>query len=510
MANELHLSYLTGQTIYVLIRGVSGTVYQTTTGTMVTYNGANIANYDVALTDAGGGFYTGTFPVIAEGTYYVEYFAQAGAGPNITNDIKLDSRRLEWDGTQEVVLADIGASSPAGAGAYASVITIQTTGSVAIQGVSLWITASSAGTGTVLSSGFTNSSGQFTAQLDTGTFYVFCYKPGYSFLANTVSNKITVSGAATHTLTIGTALSTGTALYYADSFLTRSITELREAIDEPSINAKYTDARCVRKLEEAYALVMGELTRVSVTPVVARHTITTVASVWVYPLPPTIGSVKAIYEDIGTGYKVFYSTYGRYNNMGRGVWLEGRALHLQEGYFPAGTILTVEYTGTAPRLCNGVCTVDSTGTLVTLGAVYQGTRDTRLNAYAGSVLRIIADSDASYNYVQERTITADAVTTGIVTLDYALSPNNYSSTGVTYFEIAPPLSVLMDVVVPLRAALDISSKEGAVTRTNMLRRAYWDALRNAELTEFYSDIQNNTVMRADNFDARRFRTGYRL
>lgn len=503
MANELHMSYLTGQTLYVLVRGVSGTVCTPSTVTMGAYSAESIGDYDIPLTDAGGGFYVGTFPVLAAGTYYVEYFAQAGGSPHATNDTKLDSRRLEWDGTAEIVLGSLDMTG-AGAGAYASVLTVRTTAGSALAGVTVWVTADSAGTGSVVAQGLTNSNGQLTVSLDAGTFYVFCFKTGYAFLTNGVSNKVTVTVAATHTLDLATALSSGSTTYYTESFLTRGIADLRENVDEPSINTKYSDARCIRKLEEAYALVLGEVHRVSVTPVVARYVITTEASVYAYPLPPTVGSVRAIYEDCGSGYRVFYSTYSRLNPLGRGVWLEGHTIRLQEGYFAAGTQLTVEYSGTAPRLCNGVCTVNAAGTGVTLGTIYQGTRDTRLNAYAGSILRILRDSDADYDFVQERSITADAVTTGIVTLDYALSPNPTGSTGVTYFEIAPPINVLMDTVVPLRAALDIASREGAVTRTNMLRRAYYDALRNVQLTEFYSDLVSNVKMRADNFDNRRF------
>lgn len=502
MSNELQLSYLVSQNTYVLVRNGAGQVCSGTT--MVTFDAGDIGDYDIPLTDRGGGFYTGDFPALPAGNYYIEYFAQTGGSPSATADIKLDSRRFEWSGTAELGLSNI---TVTGMGAYTISLQVRTTGGAAIPNVMVWVTAASDGSGDVLAQGTTGLTGLLDIKLDAGTFYVTCLKAGYSFLANAVNNRIVVSTSATKTLDIGTSMATGAAAIYAESFLSRAIADLRENVDEPSIKAKYSDARCIRKIEEAYALVLGEVQRISVTSVVARYEVTVVSGQETYPLPATIGSIKAIYEKAESGYKIFYSTFSRYNQRGRGVWLEGKTLHVQDGYLGAGTVITVEYEGTAPRLCNGVCTVDSTGLLVTLGALYQGTLDTRINAYGGSVLRIIGDSDAAYNYMQERPIKSYDATTHIVTLEEALSPNNTSSTGTTYFEIAPPINILMDSVVPLRAAVDIAAREGATTRSQLLRRSYQDCLRNVQLTEFYSDLQNNLRMPADNYNHRRFRQG---
>jgi len=296
-------------------------------------------------------------------------------------------------------------------------------------------------------------------------------------------------------------------LYYTESFLTRAIADFREQTDEPSVNAKYSDARIIKKLEEAYSLILGDLNRISVNQVVARYTVPIVDGVEAYILPPTVGMVLAIYTGTSGGYRVFYRSYGRLNPCGRGVWLEGRTIHVQPGVLGAGAELKVEYTPNAPRLCNGVCEVDADAVTVTIAAedIHQGVLDTRQNAYAGCTLRILGDTDDDFNFGQEATIQSHDPATGVLTLETPLSPNYAETTGETVFEIAPAIPILMDQVIPMFAAYRVALVEGSVTRSNMLRRAYWDALRSVQLAAFYSDLQNAPNASADNFNNRRFR-----
>lgn len=295
----------------------------------------------------------------------------------------------------------------------------------------------------------------------------------------------------------------------AGSFLTRALADFRRYSDEPEINAKYIDAIVYQKIEEAYAHVVAEINRNHTQPVVARFDVTYVADQEVYALPYIVGSIYAIYQLSSTGNsKVFYHSQGRFNPWGRGVWAEGHTLHILDtvGIDP-DDVIKVEYlpSGTA-RLCNGTVTIDSTGLLATLAASPDtGTLDTHANAYAGSVFRIVKDTEAAYNYIQERTITAYNNTTRVCTLDVALSPNPNGSGGPTYFEIAPQIHQGLDHAVALYQAMLIVGIEGEMARANFLRVAYRDVIRDLRLGAYYSNLQECNKLRSDTNRRRRYR-----
>jgi uncharacterized phiE125 gp8 family phage protein len=100
MAGELVCTYSTsGLDLYAIIRRLSDTyVYQTTTATFVTWNNANVSNYDIALTDTGGDMYVGDFPSsVSAADYRIFYYIMAGAAPAIT-DTLIESVDKHWNG----------------------------------------------------------------------------------------------------------------------------------------------------------------------------------------------------------------------------------------------------------------------------------------------------------------------------------------------------------------------------------------------------------------------------
>jgi len=90
----------TGKTLYAHIRDRDGKIYDTTLTTYVTYATANIANYDVAMTEQGTAsrFYTATFPGSIEGMYSVCAYEQAGGSP-AEGDTYAGGAVIEWNGT---------------------------------------------------------------------------------------------------------------------------------------------------------------------------------------------------------------------------------------------------------------------------------------------------------------------------------------------------------------------------------------------------------------------------
>lgn len=295
---------------------------------------------------------------------------------------------------------------------------------------------------------------------------------------------------------------------YADSFLTRGLADIRRHIDEPTVNAKYTDADLIRQLEFSYILVLGEKNRNALTPAVGRITITLAADTTTYILPYTVGSIEAIYEGDAGGGRIFYSSRSQYNPLGRFIWVEGNVIKVQTtGFLSLGTELTVEYipSGIA-RLHHGACTLNAAGTIATFGATPNvGSLDTHHDAYVGSTFRIInvTGSVVTGNFQQERTMSAYANSTRAATLSPALTTVPTTDDGEILYEIAPAIHKGLDMVVAMHAAKTIAQIEG-LGRAATIQAAYQEAIRHVRLTAYYSNIQDAALLHGDNFDNRRY------
>lgn len=68
-----------------------------------------------------------------------------------------------------------------GAGGIETVITIEDSGAIPIQGVEVWITTDALGLNVVAGTAVTNTFGIVTFYLDAGTYYIWKLKPEYSF-----------------------------------------------------------------------------------------------------------------------------------------------------------------------------------------------------------------------------------------------------------------------------------------------------------------------------------------
>jgi hypothetical protein len=394
----------------------------------------------------------------------------------------------------------------AGPGDYAVTLTIRTTAGVAIPGVSVWLNTASDRSDAVAGVKVTNDAGLVTFQLSYAAYNIYCHLAGYTFANATMTPA---AGSVAFTKDIGTAVAVGGTTGYSDSFLTRAIAKTRLWIDEPAINAKYTDTNIIEQLEFSYIHVIAEKNRNAQTPAVAKITLTIAANTTEYILPYTVGTIEAIYKSESSGGKLFYSSRSRYNPFGQKLWVEGNVIKMQaSGLFNTGEVLTVEYvpSGTA-RLHHGTCTINTAGTAVTLGATPNiGTLDTHHNAYTGCDLRILNTTGTTVtgNYMQERPITAYSNVTRIATVAPALSPVPTTDDGSIYYEIAPAIHKGLDLVVAIHAAYTIAAMEGNRKRAGTILTAYQEAIRNVRLQAYYSNVQECSEVRGDNFDNRHF------
>lgn len=111
MANEIHIHYDSGKTLYFLIRNLAGNVNDEVAGdgSFEAYVAANIADYDHALTENGdgGGHYVGSFDtnITTAGRYIIEVFRQVG-GSVADGDTFIGSGEIVWNGTAEEYVID--------------------------------------------------------------------------------------------------------------------------------------------------------------------------------------------------------------------------------------------------------------------------------------------------------------------------------------------------------------------------------------------------------------------
>lgn len=111
MAKEIQCDHITGKTLYAQIFNQIGQIWNTSgTPAFETYATANIANYSIAMTEAGtaSAIYQGTFPtaISTSGVYLVKVREKAGAS-NAESDACVASGEIEWSGTAVNALASI-------------------------------------------------------------------------------------------------------------------------------------------------------------------------------------------------------------------------------------------------------------------------------------------------------------------------------------------------------------------------------------------------------------------
>jgi hypothetical protein len=104
MANEIHVDYVSGNTLYAIIRNRAGQVWCAAQQAFENWgtDGHGADDYDLVLADKSGGRYVGDFDTnIPAGWYGVQCFTQAGANP-VETDTQVSSCDIIWTGTAEV------------------------------------------------------------------------------------------------------------------------------------------------------------------------------------------------------------------------------------------------------------------------------------------------------------------------------------------------------------------------------------------------------------------------
>lgn len=103
MAGEIQARDITGVTVYAQVWNSIGQIWNTASSAFQAYNTANIADYDIALTEQGtaSGKYIGDMPALSAGLYGIEAFRRAGGSPAET-DIPVAVGAITWNGSVAV------------------------------------------------------------------------------------------------------------------------------------------------------------------------------------------------------------------------------------------------------------------------------------------------------------------------------------------------------------------------------------------------------------------------
>lgn len=91
MANEIRIDYgITGRLLYAIARNKAGLVFNVTLNQYEAYSSPNYADYVIALTDVGGGFYVGSLPVGARASAdSLSAYVRSGTNPAAEGDTRV-------------------------------------------------------------------------------------------------------------------------------------------------------------------------------------------------------------------------------------------------------------------------------------------------------------------------------------------------------------------------------------------------------------------------------------
>ena len=109
MANEIHVDYASGNTLYAIVRNTAGDVWYVAGQVFEVWGtaGRTADDYDLSLTDKNGSRYVGSFDSnIPAGRYSIQTFLQAGANP-ADGDAIVSSEEIVWSGTGRITAGKI-------------------------------------------------------------------------------------------------------------------------------------------------------------------------------------------------------------------------------------------------------------------------------------------------------------------------------------------------------------------------------------------------------------------
>jgi len=285
------------------------------------------------------------------------------------------------------------------------------------------------------------------------------------------------------------------------SMLKTVIERVRGFLDDPDLEAKYSDDYILRHIvRPAFASVMSRINNSSQTPVMQRLTFPLNQGVADYQLPPCIGEIWRLCVMDESG-RVLQEAIprGLYNLRGPNWKIEGNVLSflpypnadystMELWYIHSGDFSFAYSTGGVSAF--QLNTNKKSGTITISTAATLGEWDKRPSAYVGQMLRLLSTSTSLP--FEERVIdswtpvgggsSAWTFTTRQA-FTYAVGPANLPS-----FEIAPEGSENLWEAVSAASAMKLASyRKLSGEHFGMIQAAYRDAMKTT--MDHYSNMQ---------------------
>jgi hypothetical protein len=326
---------------------------------------------------------------------------------------------------------------------------------------------------------------------------------GFSSAADSLFRIAQLVRALESTGTGGAGSGTGTvtSTVVAGHFLDRVISEARRYADEPSVNAKYSEAVLIEKITTLWTQLWTDLSLTMDSPIVVRHDITVVSGQQNYLLPPTVGEILSLRKiDTNTDLPTWESwPQSYYNPYGPGVTVEGNMIRFTP-IWNTGETLRLEYTPSGETYPHeGGCTVLGSSSLIIGGTPSAGSLDTRENAYAGYVIRLFHAE--TIGRTQERIVdTFDPEERSIVpTVDF--TGTTAELTNYQTYELVPVFSRLVESVLSVAIARDMVASTTNKAKFQALTQIYKERIRAARtklmklnqlrVSRFEGDVSSN-------------------
>ena len=265
----------------------------------------------------------------------------------------------------------------------------------------------------------------------------------------------------------------------SEGVLTTVCNRVRQALDEPTLQAKYTDTRIIERLNEAWPETVVDLYAAASNPPLARYDVTVTDNMLYGVLPATVGEVRRIelWNSDGVTLVGEIIPRSRFNAYGQGIAFEGThrfriepnvlsASVLRFFYVPSGEAVLLKGTTPISQQTSTGLTLSS-ATTASLGAI-----DRRPHAYIGSIIRTLSYTgglpSGYLRYpVEDRQISAYNVATGALTITEPWTL--YSSLmptplGNLTYEIFPPEAQGVFPVLWLKVARDLCAEENRLDK----------------------------------------------
>ncbi len=288
-------------------------------------------------------------------------------------------------------------------------------------------------------------------------------------------------------------------MHSSGSVLRTVCEKTRFYIDDPDLDSKYDDDYLVAfVMPPVMEEVLSRVNMMADNPIRLRHNVDVVKGQETYILPPCVRQIYrySVLDDQGHTIEEALPR-GEFNPRGPGWAIEGNELTIRPfpqasrtvsiSYIPSGEVHPV-FASTG----GGLAVDKKTFTFsATPGDVVRGAHDKRVNAYAGSFLRLLNGTNGE---VEERIISDHTVGTGVTTR--TVFDNQPTGDALRQYEVVPFLMETMMDAISLRMAM----KAGVARKISQTHQLAIAVEYRAAIKTVYDNLANLQGRLPDMFD----------